>query len=232
VKTGWFVKTGSGRIDRRNTHTPKWPRVLQVYTATNPDGPWVTAKTNGVDYNNPTLVPRPDGRYVRKQPFLTITFIYLYTRYGKIIILPRQARDRHRETQQNFGGSVVLYCHDCAHDPVSYGDSVRQCVSCAPFSLIKTIICQDRLGTHTRTVSGQRAGAAFLQAMGVMGTPVPAAAGEYEWKEWAAPAGKKKVFPPLFRLKLIILPRQARDKHRKHSFKRPFSYRGSGWRPD
>ena len=37
----------------------------------------------------------------------------------------------------------------------------------------------------------------FLQAMGVMGTPVPAAAGEYEWKEWAAPAGKKKVFHPL-----------------------------------
>ena len=83
VKTGWFVKTGSGRIDRRNTHTPKWPRALQVYTATNPDGPWVTAKTNGVDYNNPTLVPRPDGRYLRKQPFLTIIFIYLYTRYEK-----------------------------------------------------------------------------------------------------------------------------------------------------
>ena len=61
--------------------------------------------------------------------------------------------------------------------------------------MIKTIICQDRLGTHTRTVSGQRT--VFLQAMGVMGTPVPAAAGEYEWKEWAAPAGKKKVFHPL-----------------------------------
>lgn len=51
-----------------------------VYTASSADGPWVSAKTNGVDYNNPTLVPRLDG-------------------------------------------SVVLYCHDCAHDPVGYGDS-------------------------------------------------------------------------------------------------------------
>jgi hypothetical protein len=50
-----------------------------VYIAEEPTGPWRCANVT-TDYNNPTLVPRPDG-------------------------------------------SVVLYCHDCAHDPIGWGDS-------------------------------------------------------------------------------------------------------------
>jgi len=43
----------------------------RVYAATSADGPWVAIEIQGV-YNNPTLVPRPDG-------------------------------------------SIVMFCHDCAH---------------------------------------------------------------------------------------------------------------------
>ena len=50
-----------------------------VYIAADASGPWRCANVTS-DYNNPTLVPRPDG-------------------------------------------SVVLYCHDCAHDRIGWGDS-------------------------------------------------------------------------------------------------------------
>ena len=49
-----------------------------VYSSTDAAGPWVCANISS--YNNPTLVPRPDG-------------------------------------------SVVLFCHDCAHDRIAWGDS-------------------------------------------------------------------------------------------------------------
>lgn len=53
--------------------------TCSVYSSMDADGPWECAG-NVTLYNNPTLVPRPDG-------------------------------------------TVVLFCHDCAHDPVGYGDS-------------------------------------------------------------------------------------------------------------
>ena len=51
-----------------------------VYIAADASGPWRCANVTS-EYNNPTLVPRPDG-------------------------------------------SVVLYCHDCAHDRIAWGDSL------------------------------------------------------------------------------------------------------------
>jgi len=58
-----------------------------------------------------------------------------------MIILPRQARDKHRENSKKarFAAATASQVSETRH--------------CSPLSLYKTTICQDRLGTSIRKIS-------------------------------------------------------------------------------
>ena len=134
--------------------------------------------------------------------------------YTKMIILPRQARNRHRESTRKRGAFCVsqvaavdndviahevtkrsflaIYIPKCWILPRHARDKHRESWKERPF-------CCRRESRLTLTESSAR----------FMAAPAP----------WTTGWGKR-LFWSLFLLNMIILPRQARDKHRKSGEKR------------